>query len=98
VRRRKWAGGWSILQTDAAIHGGNSGGPLFNEAGEVIGVNTFGMTDYDGGLAAGMSFAIPISVAKQFLNEINVTPVKAILPGSLKKPRLCLTTKNMRRR
>lgn len=72
--KKEMAGGWSILQTDAAIHGGNSGGPLFNEAGEVIGVNTFGMTDYDGGLAAGMSFAIPISVAKQFLNEINVTP------------------------
>ncbi len=72
--KKEMAGGWSILQTDAAIHGGNSGGPLFNEAGEVIGVNTFGMLDAGGGMAAGMNFAIPISVAMQFLNEINITP------------------------
>jgi hypothetical protein len=69
------AGGWSILQTDAAIHGGNSGGPLFNDAGEVIGINTFGVIDSNsGGMVAGMNFAVPISVAMQFLREINVTP------------------------
>ena len=72
--KKEMAGGWSILQTDAAIHAGNSGGPLFNEAGEVIGINTFGMLESGGGMAPGMNFAIPISIAKQFLNEINVTP------------------------
>lgn len=73
--RKEMAGGWSILQTDAAIHGGNSGGPLFNESGEVVGINTFGMIDASsGGQVAGMNFAVPISIAKQFLNEINVTP------------------------
>ncbi|MGI6168488.1 MAG: trypsin-like peptidase domain-containing protein [Christensenellales bacterium] len=72
--RKEMAGGWNIIQTDAAIHGGNSGGPLFNEAGEVIAINTFGMIEESGASAAGMNFAIPISIAKQFLNEINVQP------------------------
>ncbi len=75
--KKEMAGGWSIIQTDAAIHGGNSGGPLFNEAGEVIGINTFGMLEESGASAAGMNFAIPISIAKQFLNEINVEPAES---------------------
>ncbi|SBV97942.1 putative Peptidase S1 and S6, chymotrypsin/Hap [uncultured Eubacteriales bacterium] len=84
--RKEMAGGWSILQTDAAIHGGNSGGPLFNEAGEVIGVNTFGMLDPSSGTqAAGMNFAVPISIAKQFLNEINVQPSESAFTANFKQ-------------
>ena len=83
--KKEMAGGWSILQTDAAIHGGNSGGPLFNDAGEVIGINTFGMIDSSSGSSvAGMNFAIPISVAKQFLNEINIAPSESLFTKQFK--------------
>ena len=90
--KKEMAGGWSILQTDAAIHAGNSGGPLFNEAGEVIGINTFGMLESGGGMAPGMNFAIPISIAKQFLNEINVTPSESEFTGQFKEAKSLFDT------
>lgn len=56
-----------LLQTDAAINGGNSGGPLFNIHGEVIGINSAKYADTD---VEGMCFAIPISRAIPILNEL----------------------------
>lgn len=54
-----------LIQTDAAINAGNSGGPLINAAGEVIGINTATSSDAD-----GIGFAIPISSVKGMLNQI----------------------------
>lgn len=56
-----------LLQTDAAINGGNSGGPLFNTKGEVIGINSVKYSDTS---VEGMCFAIPISRAIPILNEL----------------------------
>jgi len=79
--RKTMQAGWSALQTDAAITHGNSGGPAFNEQGEVIGIATFGSIDYQRGGAEvqGMNFLVPISVAKQFMAEINVRPQESQL-------------------
>lgn len=71
---------------DAAISGGNSGGPVFNKKGEVIGIATFGSLDTQtGALVQGMNFAIPVSIAKQFLNETNVTPTESSLTALYKE-------------
>ena len=60
-----------FLQTDVAVNPGNSGGPLFNLAGEVIGINS---QIYSGsGGYMGISFAIPINVAMKVGQELLAT-------------------------
>ncbi|KAK4491575.1 hypothetical protein RD792_002327, partial [Penstemon davidsonii] len=51
------------IQTDAAINSGNSGGPLINSRGHVIGVNTATFTRKGTGISSGVNFAIPIDTA-----------------------------------
>ncbi|UCH65970.1 MAG: PDZ domain-containing protein, partial [Ignavibacterium sp.] len=57
--------------TDAAINGGNSGGPLVNSMGEVIGMNTLIFTAGTQG-NIGLGFAIPINKVKQIVNVLKV--------------------------
>jgi S1-C subfamily serine protease len=56
------------IQTDAPINRGNSGGPLFNAEGEVIGINA--QIRSDSGNAEGVGFAIPINVARQSMEQL----------------------------
>ena len=60
-----------FIQTDAAVNPGNSGGPLFNLKGEVIGVNSQ-IFSRSGGFQ-GLAFAVPIDVAMQVKDEIQQT-------------------------
>jgi putative serine protease PepD len=64
---------YSAIQTDASINHGNSGGPLFDTAGRVIGVDavikSLGSSDQDTG-SIGLAFAIPINEARRVAEQI----------------------------
>jgi 2-alkenal reductase len=61
----------NLIQTDAAINHGNSGGPLVNLAGDVIGLNTLIVRNTNNGdVAEGLGFAIPISTAQAVAQQI----------------------------
>jgi len=58
-----------FIQTDAPINQGNSGGPLVNIRGEVIGINTWIASNTSGGGSVGLGFAIPINNVKRSIDE-----------------------------
>ena len=61
----------NLIQTDAAINQGNSGGPLVNLAGEVIGINTMIVRSTDSGsVAEGLGFAVPVNTAQAVAAQI----------------------------
>jgi putative serine protease PepD len=59
------------IQTDAAINSGNSGGPLIDSAGDVIGVNTQIITQSGG--SQGLGFAVPIETAERVMEQLKAT-------------------------
>lgn len=67
--------GWEVLQTDASITHGNSGGPVMNEQGEVIGLATFGSIDYQRQTEIqGMNFIVPSTIVEEFIKKARIDP------------------------
>lgn len=74
----------SVIQTDAAINSGNSGGPLINMAGQVIGINSMKLSaDNDGSSVEGMGFAIPSNEVVSIINQL-------VKKGKISRPALGL--------
>lgn len=63
--RMSGTGNWELMQTDASINQGNSGGPLFNRDGEVIGVVSHILSQ--SGASAGLGFAVSINMASRIM-------------------------------
>jgi len=69
--------GTPVIQFDASVTWGNSGGPVFNDRGEVIGIATFISLKSSGQGAMpiqGFNFAVPINTAKEFIRSAGVVP------------------------
>lgn len=75
-----------FIQTDAAVNPGNSGGPLFNMKGEVIGINSQ-IFSTSGGFM-GLSFAVPIDLALQIKDEL-------VIHGKVSRGRLGVMIQTM---
>jgi len=74
------------VQTDASINHGNSGGPLINMKGDVIGINTAGKSLSDS--ASGLGFAIPVNEVKSVIESL-------IQQGKIAHPTLGLTARSV---
>lgn len=64
--------GKTLLMTDCAINGGNSGGPIFNADGKVIGTICSARIKSDGTDTKGMNYAIPINIVEEFIKESKI--------------------------
>lgn len=64
--------GKEFIMTDCAVNGGNSGGPIFDGKGSVIGTITLQGRARDGGDAEGMNYAIPSNVVKEFIGKSGI--------------------------
>ena len=67
--------GWEVLQIDAAITHGNSGGPVMNDKGEVIGLATFVSVDQQRKQEIqGLNFIVPTTIAREFVTKAKLEP------------------------
>lgn len=74
---------WSFIQTDASVNIGNSGGPLVDLRGEVVGITTAVRVD-----GQGLAFAIPVEIIEYFLSEVRER-------GAVRHPRLGIRAKQV---
>lgn len=80
------ADGWRIIQTDAPLAPGNSGGPVLNDFAQVVGVATFASIDPTSGQQVqGFNFVVPAEVVREFLREANVTPTESTFTAQYNK-------------
>ena len=71
ITAKSGAAATSVIQTDAAINSGNSGGPLINMAGQVIGINSMKLaSDTNGSNVEGMGFSIPSNEVVRVINQL----------------------------
>lgn len=68
--RARTVNGLDHIMTDCAVNGGNSGGPIFNQQGRVIGTITLQGRTRTGSDAEGMNYAIPIKIVQQFIDQV----------------------------
>lgn len=74
-----------LIQTDAAINNGNSGGPLLNSMGQVVGINTLVVrATNSGNVAEGLGFAIPSNLVRDISAQL-------IAKGSVERPYIGIT-------
>jgi S1-C subfamily serine protease len=75
--RKQATQGFDVMQTDAAVTHGNSGGPVLNSQGEVVGIATFGSLDPSTGEEIqGYNFIMPSTLVKQFLDRSGAHPAQ----------------------
>ncbi|WP_204122860.1 S1C family serine protease [Lacticaseibacillus mingshuiensis] len=82
----------TVLQTDAAINSGNSGGPLVDMAGQIVGINSMKLSGTSGGGATieGMSFAIPSATVTEIVAQLEKD-------GEIERPTLAATAIDLSR-
>lgn len=77
--RRRLNSGVNTIQTDAAINNGNSGGPMYNADGEVVGIATFGPANEG---IQEIQFGLPVDIATGFLGEQGIEARRGELDGA----------------